>query len=100
MLYLAVEDIDHTQTKARSLRPTASSALPQDHARRALPHRLRKKIYATIDDLQVDLDLWMREFSEVRPHRGSGASERRFQLSLTPSCSRRNPLAKENAFRP
>jgi hypothetical protein len=31
---------------------------------------LRKKIYATIDDLQVDLDLWMREFNEVRPHQG------------------------------
>jgi hypothetical protein len=30
----------------------------------------RKKIYATIDDLQADLDLWMREFNEVRPHQG------------------------------
>jgi integrase-like protein len=30
----------------------------------------RKKIYATIDDLQADLDLWMREFNEARPHQG------------------------------
>jgi hypothetical protein len=30
----------------------------------------RKKLYATIDDLQVDLDLWMREFNEARPHQG------------------------------
>jgi len=30
----------------------------------------RKKIYATIEDLQADLDLWMREFNEVRPHQG------------------------------
>ena len=30
----------------------------------------RKKIYATIDDLQLDLDLWMREFNEARPHQG------------------------------
>jgi Integrase core domain len=29
-----------------------------------------KKIYATFDDLQADLDLWMREFSEVRSHQG------------------------------
>ncbi len=30
----------------------------------------RKKIYATIEDLQADLDLWMREFNEARPHQG------------------------------
>jgi hypothetical protein len=30
----------------------------------------RKKIYATIEDLQTDLDLWMRGFNEVRPHQG------------------------------
>src|SRR6516162_128576 len=30
----------------------------------------RKKIYATIDDLQADLDLWMREFNQARPHQG------------------------------
>ena len=30
----------------------------------------RKKIYATIEELQTDLDLWMGEFNEVRPHQG------------------------------
>jgi hypothetical protein len=30
----------------------------------------RKKLYATIDDLQADLDAWMREFNEARPHQG------------------------------
>jgi hypothetical protein len=30
----------------------------------------RKKIYATIEDLQADLDLWMRQFNEARPHQG------------------------------
>src|SRR5271165_4122683 len=30
----------------------------------------RKKIYATIEDLQIDLDLWMRGFNEVRPDQG------------------------------
>lgn len=30
----------------------------------------RKKIYATVGDLQADLDLWMRAFNEVRPHQG------------------------------
>jgi hypothetical protein len=30
----------------------------------------RKKIYASIEELQADLDLWMRDFNEVRPHQG------------------------------
>jgi hypothetical protein len=30
----------------------------------------RKKLYQTTEDLQVDLDLWMREFNEERPHQG------------------------------
>ena len=38
----------------------------------------RKKIYATIEDLQTDLDLWMREFNEARPHQG----KRRFGKAL------------------
>jgi hypothetical protein len=30
----------------------------------------RKKLYETIENLQVDLDLWMREFNEARAHQG------------------------------
>ena len=30
----------------------------------------RKKIYTSIEDLQADLDLWMREFNEARAHQG------------------------------
>jgi hypothetical protein len=55
----------------------------------------RKKIYATIEELQGDLDLWMREFNEVRSHQGKWCFERRrSRLSLTPSQSR-----KKNASR-
>jgi transposase InsO family protein len=30
----------------------------------------RKKAYGTIDELQADLDAWMTEFNESRPHQG------------------------------
>ena len=30
----------------------------------------RKKVYASIDELQADLDAWMMEFNEARPHQG------------------------------
>ena len=30
----------------------------------------RRKIYASIEQLQGDLDLWLREYNEIRPHQG------------------------------
>ena len=30
----------------------------------------RKKVYRSIEDLQADLDLWIREYNEQRSHQG------------------------------
>jgi hypothetical protein len=30
----------------------------------------RKKVYRSIDELQADLDVWIREYNEQRPHQG------------------------------
>jgi hypothetical protein len=30
----------------------------------------RKKIYRTIEELQTDLDTWLKSFNEERPHQG------------------------------
>jgi len=30
----------------------------------------RKKIYRTLEELQTDLDGWMQEYNEHRPHQG------------------------------
>jgi len=37
-----------------------------------LPRRVafRKKIYRTIDELQADLDAWITEYNQHRPHQG------------------------------
>jgi len=70
-LYLAVEDIDYTRTKAKS--PQTNGIVERFHKTMLDEFyrvAFRKKIYATIEDLQADLDLWMREFNEVRPHQG------------------------------
>src|SRR5262245_26548520 len=32
--------------------------------------RSAKKIYRTIDELQTDLDVWITEYNEHRPHQG------------------------------
>jgi len=70
-LYLAVENIDHTRTKAKS--PQTNGIVERYHKTMLNEfYRIafRKKIYATIGELQRDLDHWMAEYNEARPHQG------------------------------
>jgi hypothetical protein len=30
----------------------------------------RRKLYTTLEELQADLDAWLREYNEERPHQG------------------------------
>jgi transposase InsO family protein len=70
-LYLAVEDIDHSRTKTRS--PQTNGICERFH-RTVLDefYRVvfRKKIYRTVEALQADLDSWLLEYNEQRPHQG------------------------------
>ena len=94
-LYLAVEDIDHTRTKARS--PQTNGIVERFHKTMLDEfYRIafREKIYATIDDLQADLDLWMREFNEVRPHQGKWC----FGKTPLQTFLDTVPIAKEKSF--
>ena len=68
-LYLAVEDIDHSRTKTKS--PQTNGICERFH-RTVLDEfyrvAFRKRIYRTIDELQADLDAWLPEYNEHRPH--------------------------------
>jgi hypothetical protein len=70
-LYLAVEDIDHSRTKAKS--PQTNGICERFH-RTVLDEfyrvAFRKKIYRTIDELQADLDAWIADYNWQRPHQG------------------------------
>jgi transposase InsO family protein len=70
-LYLAVEDIDHSRTKTKS--PQTNGICERFH-RTVLDEfyrvAFRKKIYRTIDELQADLDAWLVDYNERRPHQG------------------------------
>ena len=48
----------------------------------------RKKIYTSIEDLQADLDLWMREFNEARPHQGKWCFSERPRCRPSPTLCR------------
>lgn len=70
-LYLAVENIDHTRTKTK--RPQTNGICERFH--KTLLNEFyrvtfRKKIYATLEELQADLDRWMEEYNEQRSHQG------------------------------
>lgn len=70
-LYLAVEDIDHTKTKTKS--PQTNGICERFHKtilEEFYQIAFRKKIYATIEQLQVDLDQWMESYNNQRPHSG------------------------------
>jgi transposase InsO family protein len=91
-LYLAVENIDHTRTKTKS--PQTNGICERFHKtvlNEFYRVAFRKKIYSTIEQLQSDLDAWLAEYNEHRPHQG------RWCYGKTPMQTFRDaiPLAKE-----
>lgn len=70
-LYLAIEDIDHTRTKAKS--PQTNGIVERLHKTMLNEfYRIafRKKIYHSIDELQADLDAWIQTYNAERSHQG------------------------------
>jgi hypothetical protein len=70
-LYLAVENIDHTRTRTR--RPQTNGICERFHKTILAEFyqvALRKKIYRSIEELQADLDVWIRDYNTVRTHQG------------------------------
>ena len=70
-LYLAVEDIDHSKTKARH--PQSNGICERFHKtllQEFYQVAFRKKIYKILEELQADLDLWIQRYNEQRPHTG------------------------------
>ena len=70
-LYLAMEDIDHSKTKANS--PQTNGICERFH--RTMKNEFydiafRKKIYGSLEELQVDVDQWLFKYNEQRPHSG------------------------------
>ena len=83
-LYLAVNDIDHTKTKARS--PQTNGICERFHKtilQEFYQVTFRKKLYADIESLQSDLDVWMSTYNNERTHQGK-------------MCCGRTPMATLN----
>lgn len=70
-LYLTIEDIDHSRTKAKS--PQTNGICERFH--RTIQDEFyaiafRKKMYDSIETLQSDLDEWINFYNADRPHTG------------------------------
>jgi transposase InsO family protein len=70
-LFLAINDIDHTKTKAQS--PQTNGICERFH-RTILQEfyqvTFRKKLYGNIEELQSDLDVWLDYYNNERTHQG------------------------------
>ena len=70
-LYLALNDIDHTRTKAKS--PQTNGICERFHKtilNEFYQVTFRKKLYSDLESLQADLDEWLLYYNEQRTHQG------------------------------
>lgn len=70
-LYLALNDIEHTKTKARH--PQTNGICERFHKtilQEFYQPALRRKIYSTLESLQSDLDEWLEYYNNERTHQG------------------------------
>ncbi len=70
-LYLAINDIDHTKTKARH--PQTNGICERFHKtilQEFYQITFRKKLYSDLDELQKDLDEWLVYYNNDRTHQG------------------------------
>ncbi|EJD6584532.1 IS481 family transposase, partial [Providencia rettgeri] len=70
-LYLAINDIDHTKTKAMS--PQTNGICERFHKtilQEFYQITFRKKLYSDLESLQTDLDNWLWHYNNERTHQG------------------------------
>lgn len=70
-MYLEIEDVDHTKTKAYS--PQTNGICERFHKtmkNECYDIIFRKKVYSTLEEIQEDIDLWLAYYNQDRPHSG------------------------------
>lgn len=94
-LYLTVENIEHTRTKAKS--PQTNGICERFHKtilEEFYQVAFRKKLYESLEALQADLDQWIEHYNNERPHSG------RYCYGKTPTQTLQDSLhlAKEKTL--
>ncbi len=83
-----MEDLDHTRTKTRSPQTNGiCERFPTTGLNAFYRVAFRTTRSGTLEALQADLDAWLRESNETRPHQGrwgSGKTPRQTVLDSVP----------------
>jgi transposase InsO family protein len=90
-LFLALNDIEHTRTRA--MRPQSNGICERFHKTvgdEFYSIAFRRKIYLTLDEIQKDLDTWMERYNTERTHQGKRCLGRTPMDTFTDNM----PLAK------
>lgn len=70
-LYLAVGNIDHSKTRVKSPQSNGICGRFQKTVLNEFYQvAFRKKIHTSIDEFQADVEVWIKEYNEQRPHSG------------------------------
>ncbi len=70
-LFLSIEGIEHTKTKAYSPQTNGMcERFNKTMKQEFFDVAMRKKIYLELQELQKDLDTWMHYYNNDRPHSG------------------------------
>lgn len=70
-IYLDIEDIEHTRTKANS--PQTNGICERFHKtmkNECYDIMFRKKLYSNLEEIQHDINLWLEYYNNERPHSG------------------------------
>jgi transposase InsO family protein len=70
-LYLDLEDIEHTRTKTKS--PQTNGICERFHQtiqNEFYATAFRRKLYQSLEELQMDVDIWIMHYNEERVHSG------------------------------
>lgn len=70
-IYLGLENIDHTKTKTKS--PQTNGICERFHKTmkdECYSIVFRKNLYTSLEQLQEDVDQWIKQYNESRPHSG------------------------------
>ena len=70
-LYLAIENIDHSKTKVRH--PQTNGICERFHKtmkNEFYDIAFRKKVYNSVEELQADVNEWLQQYNQLRPHSG------------------------------
>jgi len=88
-LFLSLSDIEHTRTKAKH--PQTNGICERFHKTILTEFyqvALRKKIYHSLEELQFDLDEWLRVYNDERTHQGKRCEGKTPAQTFAEGCKR------------